>query len=127
MYVESSSTQASITTGSFNFDQPTMEGLIEKWLQLVDSYDQSLTNNAPRMTAVQGPGLDYASQSHAEAANKSGEAYKTYLNECRQYSLDQAQLFQNALDDYLGMEHRNVLELDRAGNGTADTPPNDGI
>jgi hypothetical protein len=112
-----------ITTNGFSFDQPTMEGLIKNWMELVDSYNQSLNANVSRMTVVEGPGLDYASRSHAEVANRSGEAYSTYLTECRDYCLTQAQQFQNALDDYLGLEHRNVEELHRANSGATDAPP----
>lgn len=112
-----------ISTGGFTFDQPTMEGMIKKWVELVDSYDFSMTSNTPRMTSVEGPGLDYASGAHADAANRSGKAYEEYLKDCREYSLTQAQQFQNALDDYLGMEHRNVLELHHADSGTETAPP----
>lgn len=112
------SAQASITTGSFNFDEATITDLIKKWMTLGDSYDASLRDNVPLMTAVEGAGLDYASKSHAGAANKAGEAYSTYLTECKNYCVNQAQLFQNALDDYLGMEHRNVTEIYKT-----ETPP----
>lgn len=98
--------------GSFAFDEDTLRTLVTSWLDLADSYQQSM-RGAEQMTRVEGPGLDFASCSQAHAANESGRSYRAYLEHNRDYCLQQGQLFQNALDDYLGVEHTNVTEINR--------------
>jgi hypothetical protein len=97
--------------GSFQFDESTMRKLVKDWLDLADSYEAS-RRTARRMMLVEGPGLDFASHAYAKAASSSGEAYYQYLTKNRDYCDEQAQLFQKALDDYLGIEQTNVTELD---------------
>jgi hypothetical protein len=109
--------------GSFSFDEDTMRGLVKEWYALADSYDASRTV-AHDMLRVEGPGLDFASSSYADAASRSGAAYVDYLSYNRDYCVQQAELFQHALDDYLGVEHANVVDIDRSG---ADEPPRPGI
>lgn len=106
------------TTGGFAFDEATMRSLITNWLDLAYSYESSL-RNARGMTEVVGPGLDFASERQAVAAVKSGAAYLRYVDHNYQYCLDQAQLFQNALDDYLGIEHTNVTGIEQSGEPQA--------
>ncbi len=112
--IAGSSTQGVITTGTFEFDEATMRGLVEEWLALAEDYDTSF-RDSEWLTLVEGPGLEFASQSHAEAANGSGRSYRDYLQHNREYSYEQAQLFQNALHDYLGIEHTNVTQIGDAG------------
>lgn len=103
-------TEATITTGGFTYDEDTLTDLIKEWLALADDYDHSF-QNSQRLTLVDGPGLDYASAAVATAANSYGTAYLAYLKQNAKYCINQAQLCQNALDDYLGIERRNVEEL----------------
>ncbi len=112
--IAGSSTQGTITTGTYEFDEATMRSLVEEWLTLAEDYEASL-DEAVSMVQIQGPGLDFASQAHADAANASGRAYLDYLQHNRDYCLQQAQLFQNALHDYLGIEHTNVTQIGDAG------------
>lgn len=112
--IAGNSTQGAITTGTFEFDEATMRGLVEEWLALAEDYDTSF-RDSDVLTSVEGPGLDFASHSHAEAANASGRAYREYLQRNREYCFEQAQLFQNALHDYLGIEHTNVTQIGDAG------------
>ncbi len=112
--IAGSSTQGAITTGTYEFDEATMRGLVKEWLALADDYDTSF-RDSEALTAVMGPGLDFASGSHVEAANASGAAYREYLQHNREYCREQAQLFQNALHDYLGIEHTNVTQIGDAG------------
>jgi hypothetical protein len=95
-----------------------MRSLIKSWLDLAYSYDDS-RQNARTMAEVVGPGLDFASEQQAVAASKSGGAYLRYVSHNRDYCLNQAQLFQNALDDYLGIEHANVSGIDQSGEPQA--------
>lgn len=69
--IAGNSTQGAITTGTFEFDEATMRGLVTEWLALADDYGRSWTESES-ISQVQGPGLDFASKSHAEAANASG-------------------------------------------------------
>jgi hypothetical protein len=104
-----------IATDGFAFDEATMRSLIKRWLDLADSY-QASRRNARAMAEVVGPGLDFASEQQAVAASKSGAAYLRYVAHNRDYCLNQAQLFQNALDDYLGIEHTNITGIGQSGS-----------
>lgn len=112
--IAGNTTQGSITTGTYEFDEDTMRSLIAEWTELAESYDESFYATDP-LVMIDGPGLDFASQAHAEAANTSGQAYREYLQNNRDYCYAQAQLFQNALHDYLGIEHANVTAIGAAG------------
>lgn len=116
--IAGNTTQGSITSGSYEFDEDTLRGLITEWTELGRSYDESFYTTE-RMVMVDGPGLDFASQAHAEAANASGQAYRRYLVNNRDYCYAQAQLFQDALHDYLGIEHTTVTEIGAAGTSDA--------
>lgn len=104
-----------VTSGGFAYDEDTLRSLVTDWLNLADSYRDS-AENAARMVQVEGPGLDFASQAHANAANESGKSYLHYLVQNQAYCTQQAQLFQNALDDYLGVEYTNVAEINKSGS-----------
>lgn len=105
-------TQGSVTGGSFAYTEPEMRAIITNWLDLADSYRQS-QRNAEIMSRIEPPAHDFASQLHAAAANRSAESYQGYLKHNTDYCLQQAQLFQATLDDYLGVEHTNVTEMDK--------------
>lgn len=113
-------TEGTITTGGFTYDEATLEGLIKEWIALADDYADSL-RESERLTLVKGPGLDFASAGVAEAANMYGRAYLTYLAQNHDYCVEQAQLCQNALDDYLGIERRNVVELYGSSQPSGDS------
>lgn len=107
-------TEGAFTTGTFAYDEDTLRTLVTDWLELFHHYEQS-RNAATNMAQVSGPGVDFASEAQANAANESAEAYRTYLQQNVDYCKQQAQLFQNSLDDYLGVEHRNVAEINKSG------------
>lgn len=109
----SNTTQASMTTGTFAYTEPEMRTIITNWLDLASSYRDSIRESFI-LTAIEGPGRDFASQLFAAAANRSGESCVQYLTHNRDYCLHQAQLFQDALDDYLGIEHTNVTEINKS-------------
>jgi hypothetical protein len=102
------------TSAGFFFTEPQIHTVITNYLDLADSYDDSVTD-ARAMVMVEGPGRDFASDSFAFAARRSGHALVDSLMDARDYCLTQAQLCQNALDDYLGIEHRNVTRLTEQG------------
>ena len=106
--------EGSVTTGTFAYDEGTLRGLVTDWLDLAKSYDDS-QRVARDMATVTGPGKDFASQTQADAASAHGAAYIAYLHSNYTYCANQAQLFQNALDDYLGIEHHNVTEINKSG------------
>jgi hypothetical protein len=114
--------QGSITNGGFAFTEPEIRTVIKNWLDLAYSYGESI-DEVYAMTSVEGPGLDFASQSFATEANTSGEALTRYLANNRDYCFEQAQLSQNALDNYLGIEHTNVTEI----NKTDQQGPHSGV
>ena len=114
-------TEGTITTGGFTYDEATLEGLVREWASLADDYDRSF-RDSQRLVAVKGPGLDFASAAVAAAANSYGESYLNYLEQNRDYCADQAQLCQNALDDYLGIERRNVKDMYSSGQPEDDNP-----
>ncbi len=108
-------TEGTITTGGFSYDEATLTDLVKEWLALAEDYDRSLRDSEPLVKVV-GPGRDFASESMAKAATSYGHAYLKYLVQNRDYCYNQAQLCQNALDDYLGVERRNVTEVQQAGD-----------
>lgn len=119
--ISSGSITGAFTTGSFAFTPEQMRDIITRWTNLAESYARS-ANTAVALANVEGPGVEYASQSHASVANESGRAYLRSLEEKWRYCLAQAQKFQDTLDDYLGVEHRNADIIKNAGAG-----PRDGI
>ena len=119
-------TEGTITTGGFAYDEATLTGLVKEWLDLAYDYDKSLRDSRD-LTRVVGPGRDFASESVAIAASSYGKNYLVYLQQNRDYCFDQAQMCQNALDDYLGVERRNVTEIDRAGQSEDDERSEQGI
>jgi hypothetical protein len=114
--------EGSFTTGTFAYDEDTLRSLVKDWLDLARSYSASKRDSRV-MATVTGPGKDFASDAQAGAASAHGGAYTSYLDSNFTYCNDQAQLFQNALDDYLGIEHRNVTEI----NKSDDRGPRPGI
>jgi hypothetical protein len=108
----SNTTEGAVTNGTFAFTEPEMRTIIKNWLDLADSYNTSI-RDSHSMTMVVGPGRDFASHMFAAAANQSGEAYIRYLTNNRDYCNQQAQLFQDSLDTYLGVEHTNVTEINK--------------
>ncbi len=101
--------------GGFVYDEATLHALVMKWVELADDYFAS--TREVDLCSTSGPGLDPASEAHALAANRSGEAYQVYLRRNFEYCVQQAQLLQNTLDDYLGQEHRSVTEFMKARPG----------
>jgi hypothetical protein len=121
-FFTSNAGQAPAAGGSFAFTETDMRAIIKNWVDLAHSYQDSL-RNADRMARIKPPAEDFASRWHASAANRSGESYRDYLENNQNHCAKQAQLFQNALDDYLGIEHTNVTEM----NKTAPQDPQPGI
>ena len=111
-WFDSHTTQSTLTTGSFTFTEDQIRAVVKNYLDLADSYDQAI-RKADVMTIVEGPGRDFASDGFASAANQSGTALVDSFENARDYCLNQAQLAQNALDDYLGVEHTNVTEINK--------------
>ena len=109
-------TTGSVTGGQFSFDEAGMKKIISNWKDLADSYNDSI-RNAFLMKRVTPPAEDFASVMFTGEANESGQAYLTYLEHNRDYCMEQAQLFQDALDDYLGAEGRTIIALDNAAEG----------
>ncbi|MBB4905411.1 hypothetical protein [Actinophytocola algeriensis] len=107
-------TEGTATGGSFAYTEADISKIRDNWLDLADSYQTSMYN-ADRMSKIKSPAEDMASTFHVTAANRSGQSYTNYLKHNRDYCLQQAQLFQNALDDYLGVEHINVAVINNAG------------
>lgn len=115
-------TEGTVTGGRFAYTEADMTKIRDNWLDLAYSYQKSV-DNAGTMARIDPPAEDMASEFHAVAANQSGESYRRYLEHNRDYCRQQAQLFQNALDDYLGVEHTNVEDINKAGQ----EGPQDGV
>ena len=119
---DTGTTEGTVTGGSFTFTEADMRTIKDNWTKLADSYRYSF-DNAETMMRIKPPAEDMASEFQAGAANRSGESYRNYLEHNWQYCEQQAQLFQNALDDYLGVEHTNVTDF----NKTGQDGPQDGV
>ncbi|HEY7592787.1 MAG TPA: hypothetical protein VH969_06495 [Actinophytocola sp.] len=106
--------EGTVTTGTFAYDEDTLRGLVKDWLAIADHYRESM-RDASKMAQVVGAGTDFASAAHANAASHSGKSYLSYLQQNRDYCTQQAQLCQDTLDSYLGVEHTNVSEINKSG------------
>lgn len=111
-WFNSNTTEGTVTGGSFAFTEDQIRAVVKNYLDLADSYDEAITKALP-MTTVDGPGLDFASGSFAIAANQSGESLVGSFKIARDYCREQAKIAQDALDDYLGVEHTNVTEINK--------------
>lgn len=111
-WFSSNTTQGTITGGSFAFTEDQIRAVVKNYLDLADSYSDSI-DKAHQMTAVDGPGLDFASESFAMAANRSGQSLIDSFTNARDYCKEQARLAQCALNDYLGVEHTNLTEINK--------------
>lgn len=112
-------TEGTVTGGSFAFTETEMLTIIKNWRDLEHSYRESLYK-AETMSRIEPPADDFASRWHANAANRSGESYRRYLEHNRDYCKQQAELFQKTLDDYLDVEQTNATEMNK-------TTPQSGI
>ncbi|MDQ3577967.1 MAG: hypothetical protein M3443_10290 [Actinomycetota bacterium] len=99
----------------FVFDPDEVAAIVKDWLDLAKQYRTSL-DTSKALGQIDSPGTEYSSQIHASVASSSGLAYLTSLEEKWNYCLDEADKFQKSLDDYLGVEHKSVARLNRAGN-----------
>jgi hypothetical protein len=103
-------TEGTITGGTFTYNESDMRTITNNWRDLSRSYDDSL-DRAHRLARIEPPAEDFASRAHAAAANRSGDSYKHYLEHNRDYCAQQADLCQQALDHYLGIEQTNTTEI----------------
>jgi hypothetical protein len=120
--LRTNTTQGTVTGGSFAFTEPEMLTIIKNWRDLARSYTNSM-RSADLMSRIEPPADDFASRLHAAAANQSGKSYGDYLRHNADYCTQQADLFQNALDDYLDIDHNNATEI----NKTTPQGPQPGI
>lgn len=109
--LSTSTTEGTVTGGKFAFSEDDLVRIRDNWQELARSYRKSF-DAADTMSRIDPPAEDMASKFHANAANESGKAYRIYLEHNWKYCVDQAQLFHDALADYLGVEHTNVEVLD---------------
>jgi hypothetical protein len=115
-------TEGTTTGGTFTFNESDMRTVIKNWRDLARNYDISLAHS-DRMTRIEPPAEDFASRAHAAAAKRSGQSYIRYLEHNRSYCWQQADLCQQALDDYLNLEQANATEMHK----TAPEGPPTGV
>jgi hypothetical protein len=108
-------TPVGLVSGGFAYDEATLTSLVTKWKELADHYLTSSTRISPDPIAP--PGLDFASKGQAEASTTATKAYHEYVIKNYWYCVEQAQLLQDTLDDYLGQEHHSVIEFTRTESG----------
>ena len=119
--IQTGETTGTVTGGQFSYAPDEMKQVVKNWIELANSYDQSL-RNCDIIVQVLPPAEDFASTAFAKAANSSGRSYMAYLQHNRDYCLEQAQLFQDALDDYLGAEERTIIGLNGAVESDGPQP-----
>jgi len=108
-------TQGTITSGGFTFDPDTIRQVINNYIDLAKSYAQSMDDAEPMRNV--SPGHEYVTESFAYKANASGASYIAYCQHYAGFYLREAQKCQDALDTYLGVEERTVIDLGNAGDG----------
>jgi hypothetical protein len=116
----------SFAPGTFSYTPDQMREIIKTFLDLADSYRNSLVN-AHAMANVEAPGLEFASAFHAADARAMGEDYLRSIHDSWQYCLTQAQKFQDTLDGYTGLEHHSVAQLNQAGAPDDQSAPQAGV
>ncbi len=104
---------AESAAGSFAFDEATLKTLVTKWTELADRYLAS--SQRVSKESISPPGLDFASKAQAEASTNATKAYYEYVVRNYWYCIEQAQLLQDTLNDYLGQEHESVIRFNQAG------------
>jgi hypothetical protein len=107
-------TQSTITGGGFTFDPDTIREVINNYKDLAESYAQSAKDAWP-MTQVGASADEYVSESFAKKANESGGSFVQYCRHYAAFYLREAQKCQDALDTYLGVEERTIIDLGDAG------------
>lgn len=107
--------------GKFTFSPDEIRAVITDWMTLGDEYTPSIAT-AKTMVVVAPPGDEYASQAHAERTNESGTRYVESLKQKQKYCYDQAQKFQDALHDYLGIERVNIRRMESADQDVLSAP-----
>ena len=118
---KSGTTEGTVTGGSFAFEEADLVRIRDNWLDLARSYQKSIYN-AKLMSRISPPAEDFASKLQVSAANRSGESYQNYIEHNHDYCLRQAQLFQDALDDYRGVEHTNIIDINKSGGPQGPQP-----
>lgn len=111
-------TEGTITGGGYTFDPDTIKQVIDNWHDLAISYHQSIRDARP-MAATAPPGDEFVSESFTVKANASGESYIEYCRSNRDICLREAQRYQDALDSYLGVEERTIIELGNVDDGSS--------
>lgn len=116
--VVSGTTEATIHGGRFTFDPDQIRQVIQNWKDLADSYARSATDSLI-MTRVAPPGNEFVSESFAVKANATGASYIAYCEHNRDICMREAQRYQDALDAYLGVEERTIIELGKVDDGSS--------
>jgi hypothetical protein len=104
-------------SGHFAYDPDEIREIVNAWSELATDYQASARHATP-MASVTGPGLEYASHKHADAANESGQRYLESLRRSADYCRAQAGKYQGALNTMLGVDDDNsssVAKSDQDG------------
>ena len=118
--IVSGTTEGTISGGKYSFDPDTIRQIINNWVELAHSYNQSVQDARP-MAVIAPPGDEFVSESFADKANASGRSYIAYCEHNRDICLREAQRYQDALNAYLGAEEHAIIELGKT-DGDPSTP-----
>lgn len=101
--------------GKFNFAPSEIRAIVKDWEELADGYSKSLVKSE-RAAAVAGPGAEFASERHAMTASASLTAYFESVRLKRDYCVEQAVKFQQALDSYQKTDEASKIKLRHQGD-----------
>lgn len=110
------------TAGTFTFVPDEVRAIVKDWIELALGYDESI-RNTDTFVYVQPPGDEYASEHYVQRTSQSGRMYLESLIQKQEYCYDQAQKFQDALHDYLGVERESVRDIAESGEGPVLSKP----
>lgn len=96
--------------GKFKFAPEEIRAIVKDWLELADGYADSMRQSS-RSSAVAGPGQEYASERHAMTASASLSSYFDSVKLKRDYCVEQAVKFQQALDSYQRTDEAGKIKL----------------
>jgi gas vesicle protein len=104
--------------GHFSYQPDQLRAIIKDWDDIAASYETDIST-ARIMTRVKGPGSEQASESLAETASTSGTNLVKSLEAELKYCETQRKKFQDALNEYTGVEETNTGSMKQQQEGLA--------
>lgn len=110
-------------SGQFTFVPDEVRAIVKDWIELAREYDHSIRNADQLVVIVEPPGKDQASEFYVQRTGTAVTMYAESLIQKQEYCYNQAQKFQDALNDYLGVERQSVRNITSSGEPLPPSKP----